>query len=234
MIDGAVLFKNLDNGAISMKRMMVKAQLAALIGGLAMGSVALADSYYEVTVTNLTKGITFTPAVVATTRKNDRFFQSGSAASEELETIAESGNGAPLAASLDAYDVQGLGFIGPGGSDTAFVKTKGGYKSVSLASMLIPTNDTFLALNGVEGPRGNKTINISVVAYDAGTELNDELCASLPGPGCGGDPGPVSDNGEGYIYISNGIRGVGDLNADELDFNNPVARITITRLGDDD
>jgi len=55
------------------------------------------------------------------------------------------------------------------------------------------------------------------------------LCINLPGPGCGGDPGPASDNGEGYIYVSNGIRGNGDLDADQLDFNNPVAKITITR-----
>jgi hypothetical protein len=104
---------------------------------------------------------------------------------------------------------------------------------VTIASMLIPTNDTFFAVNGIDGPRGNKTLSLTAIAYDAGTELNDELCISLPGPGCGGDPGPVSDNGEGYIYVSNGVRGVGDIDADARDFNNPVARITITRLGSD-
>ena len=60
--------------------------------------------------------------------------------------------------------------------------------------------------------------------------MNDELCISLPGPGCGSDPGPVSANGEGYVYISNGIRGVGDLDADALDFNNPVALIEVKLL----
>ena len=94
---------------------------------------------------------------------------------------------------------------------------------------MIPTNDTFIALNGVNVPWGYRRITKYVTAYDAGSELNDELCASLPGPGCGGDPGPDSDNGEGYIYVSNGIRGVGDLDADLRDFNNPVARITIRR-----
>ena len=192
-----------------------------------------ADAHYEVTVTNITKGLTFTPTMVASTRNGDRFFAAGHGASMALETIAETGISAPLAASLDAYDVASLGFIGPGGSDTVVVATSGAYQSVSIASMLIPTNDTFFALNGAKGPSGNKTISFSVVAYDAGTELNDELCVNLPGPGCGGDPGPVSNNGEGYIYISNGIRGVGDLDADLLDFNNPVARITITRISDD-
>ena len=74
-------------------------------------------------------------------------------------------------------------------------------------------------------------VTITVRAYDSGTEINDELCASLPGPGCGPDAGPVSD-GEGYVYPSPGIRGVGDLDADALDWNNPVARITIRRVRD--
>jgi hypothetical protein len=100
--------------------------------------------------------------------------------------------------------------------------------------MLIPSNDTFFAANSLKGARGNKTISFTLPAWDAGTELNDELCISLPGPGCDEDPGPVSDNGEGYVYISNGIRGVGDLDADALDWHNPVALVTITRLGDDE
>jgi len=202
----------------------------SMLAGALFSVTAMADSYYDVTVTNITKGLTFTPATVATTRKGDTFFKAGYPASPGLETIAETGNPMTLNASFDAYDVASLGFIGPGESDSTVVATKGAYQGISIASMLIPTNDTFFAVNGIDGPRGNKTMTVSVPAYDAGTELNDELCVSLPGPGCGGDPGPASMNGEGYVYISGGIRGVGDLDADALDFNNPVARITITRL----
>ena len=209
--------------------------LAALavsaLSGMLFTANASADAYYEVTVYNITKGLTFTPALVASTKKGDRFFASGYPASAGLETLAESGNPGPLAASLDSYDSAMLGFIGPGGHDTTVVATKGAFTGVSIASMAIPTNDTFWAVNGVDGPRGNKTISMTVVAYDSGTEINDELCISLPGPGCGGDPGPASA-GEGYVYVSNGIRGVGDLDADLLDWRNPVARITITRFED--
>ena len=203
---------------------------ASILGSLVFSTSALADSFYEVTVTNLTKGVTFTPAMVATTMSGEKFFTPGAAASLELETIAESGNSAPLAASLDSYDSVSLGFIGPGESGSVVVASRGRYGAISLASMVIPTNDTFFALNGINLPRGNRTLTVDVVAWDAGSELNDELCANLPGPTCGGDPGPVSNNGEGFIYISNGIRGVGDLDADQMDFNNPVARITINRL----
>jgi hypothetical protein len=99
--------------------------------------------------------------------------------------------------------------------------------------MAIPSNDVFIALNSVPGPRGNKELTFNLPAYDAGTEINDELCASLPGPTCDEDAGPPSD-GEGAVYISNGIRGVGDLAADDFDWRNPVARVVVRRVTGED
>lgn len=207
---------------------------ALILGSVLLSATAAADSYYEVTVTNVTKSMTFTPIMVATTRKGEQFFRPGDSASEALEAMAETGNLGPLQDSLDAHDISNssfLPFLGPGESVTQVVASSGPYRNISVAAMLIPSNDTFFAVNGVAGPKGKKTITVNAAAYDAGTELNDELCVSLPGPGCNADPGPVSVNGEGYVYVSNGIRGVGDLDADALDFNNPVALITITRTG---
>ena len=114
------------------------------------------------------------------------------------------------------------------------METKGPYKYVSIAAMVVPTNDVFFAVNGIAGPKGKKTSTVTSPAYDAGTELNDELCISLPGPGCGPDPGDPSNNGEGYVYISPGILGVGDLDADALAWNDPIAIIQITRVKDHD
>lgn len=212
--------------------MSLRALLA--LGSVLLSGVATADGYFEVTVTNVTKGMTFTPIMVATTRNGDRFFELGAQASDEVETMAETGDLGPLQASLNAHDISNssfLPFLAPGESVTQLVAARGRYRGISIAAMLIPTNDTFFAVNGIPGPRGNKSVTLYVPAYDAGTELNDELCVSLPGPGCNGDPGPVSTNGEGYVYVSNGIRGIGDLDADLLDFNNPVAQITIRRFG---
>ncbi len=217
-----------------MKQSYLRASLIALLGSLLFGT-AVAETYYEVTVTNITKGMTFTPIMVATTRNGDRILSLGEMASDAVEAMAETGNLAPLQDSLDALDISNssfLPFLAPGESVTQLVQTSGRYRGITIAAMLIPSNDTFFAVNGVPGPRGkNRTMTFTVPAYDAGTELNDELCVSLPGPGCNGDPGPVSSNGEGYVYVSNGIRGVGDLDADLLDFNNPVAQVSITRLG---
>ena len=71
--------------------------------------------------------------------------------------------------------------------------------------MLIPTNDAFVALNGVSLPRANRsTVVHMAVAYDAGSESNDEVCANIPGPVCGGD-GSSDGDGEGYVHVHSGI-----------------------------
>lgn len=213
--------------------------MTAVVANALWGANASASGYYEVTVTNITKGMTFTPIMIATTRNGDQFFRLGEPAGAAVEAMAETGNVGPLQDSLDALDISNSGFLpflAPGESVTQLVATNGRYRSVSIAAMLVPSNDTFFAVNGVRGPWGKKTLTFTVPGYDAGTELNDELCASLPGPGCGPDPGPASANGEGFVYISHGIRGIADLDADQLDFNNPVALISIKRVGrsDDD
>ena len=77
-----------------------------------------------------------------------------------------------------------------------------------------------------------------VPAYDAGTEYNDQDCANIPGPRCGGagfDPVPAEGD-EGYVHISNGFH---ELDAEPIveilgphvyDWRNPVAVITVTRV----
>jgi hypothetical protein len=47
---------------------------------------------------------------------------------------------------------------------------------LSLAAMLIPTNDAFVALNAVSLPfPGGSLARHTALAHDAGTEVNDEL-----------------------------------------------------------
>ncbi len=68
-------------------------------------------------------------------------------------------------------------------------------------------------------------------------ELNDELCANIPGPpgicgGVGPSPGENNDGDEGYVHIHRGMHGIGDpkLTADVYDWRNPVAKITVIRV----
>ena len=211
---------------------------SAICGSLLLSSAAIAggQKMYEVTITNVTKGEIFTPILVATTHRGYKLFNQGSPASTDLEIIAESGNNVPLADSLisgghalDTASAQG-GLL-PGASLTLTVKMSEKYSYITVASMLVPSNDAFFAVNGIHGPKNKKTLTISSPAYDAGTEVNDELCANIPGPGfiCKGE-GYNAASGEGYVYTHPGIQGNGDLVKADHDFRNPVAIITVKRI----
>ena len=82
-----------------------------------------------------------------------------------------------------------------------------------------------MALNGVELERGDV---IRGVVYDAGTEENNESCASIPGPACPEGSGNVeSGNGEGFVHVHRGIQGIGDLNAEDTSWLNPMIQISV-------
>ncbi len=196
---------------------------------------------FEVKVTNLTRGQQFTPILVASHRVGVRLFSLGDPASSQLAILAEEGNTAPLAALLLANpsvrDVKaGSGLTDPGKTTTLTVDAPGAFDHVSVAAMLIPTNDAFFAINGVEGPRGNRELTLFSPAYDSGSERNDELCASIPGPlfmECNNGPGgglAPSGGEEGFVHIHAGIHGIGNFMPARRDWRNPVARINIRRI----
>lgn len=214
--------------------------LAACGAMLAMASAAAADdqnhpAFFEVTVTNATAAQSFTPILVATHASDSVLFRLGEPASAELAVLAEGGDTAPLAAALaqndQVHDVQSTsGLLAPGESSTIRVATRGRFDRVSVAAMLIPTNDSFLALNGMQGPKGRHSVTVSVPAYDAGSEPNDNRCVSIPGPVCGGEGTSPNAGGEGFVHISRGIHANGDLDPAIYDWRNPVARITVRRV----
>lgn len=189
------------------------------------------DKMYAVTITNITPGQTFTPILVTSHKKGMPIFKLGSPASDELVAIAESGNTAPLQMKLEssgmAYDsASSGGLLGPGESVTVNVRVNGNFEYISLAGMLLPTNDGFIAVNGVKAKKFKK---MRIPVYDAGSEMNDELCANIPGPHCGGSALSPED-GEGYVHIHSGIHGQGDLMASKYDWRNPAAMVIIKRM----
>ncbi len=215
-------------------------------------SLSLADNLrrYEISITNITKGQTFTPQLVVTHKASVRLFTLGESASLSLEMLAEGGDTAPLTSDLESLsnkigEVTTIaGLLGPGETINGEISAKRRQRYLSFAAMLIPTNDTFVALNGVLLPnRGSKSY--TALAYDAGTETNDQNCANIPGPRCivegvqgeGHSPGP-NDGDEGFVYVSNGFHELGtdDGNGNEIlrpvvyDWRNPIARVTVKRL----
>lgn len=220
-------------------------KLAYLLIGLMFSAIVYANdtARYEVTITNITRGQQFTPFLLVAHRPAVRLFKLGQPATAELATLAEEGDVAPLKAVLDANPsvaatVAGSGLTDPGKSVTFTIRTRDGFDRLSIAAMLIPTNDAFVAVNGFDldsvdhAPR--RRVTLFPVAYDAGSERNDELCASIPGPKfveCNGPGGGEKvGNGEGFVHIHNGIHGVGDLDRAPRTWLNPVAEITVRRV----
>ncbi len=216
---------------------MTKRSLLSI--GLAMvGTVAAAQqaAEYEVTITNLTPGQTFTPQLLVTHPPDIRLFRLGEPASDELEILAEGGDTQPLSEAVAgvATEVKTVdGLLGPGESVSMTITGIPGSDLLSVAAMLIPTNDTFVALNGLRLPE-NGGIGRSLPAFDAGTEVNDQSCQHIPGPRCGGE-GFSDETGEGFVHIGNGFHSIGDhdddgfevLGPQEYDWRNFVARITV-------
>lgn len=189
------------------------------------------STHHEITVTNVTQGQSFTPILAVSHEDGVSMFSAGSPASPELAALAEGGDTTPLAAALetgggvrDVATTEGL--LGPGESTSLMLRSSRRAGYVSLAAMLIPTNDAFVALNGVKLPRSGVT-TYRVGAYDAGTEPNTEDCAEIPGPVCGGEGGSPGAGGEGFVHVHNGIHGIADLSASVYDWRNPVAIVRI-------
>lgn len=209
--------------------------LALSLGLTGFSSYALAsdDGHYKITITNLTRGSLFTPALAVSHDKGLKVFIAGEPASDALAQLAEGGNTQPVEDALfatgKAHASANSGPVLPGHSVTLMVAMDDDAKRISVVSMVLPTNDGFIALNGVKGPKKGKTKTYYVPAYDAGSEVNDEHCVNIPGPHCGGE-GYNAAGGEGYVHIHAGIHGGGDLVAAEYDWRNPVARIVIEHV----
>jgi len=216
------------------RRMFITILLILTISLVGVDSFAEGrKAHYELTITNITKGLLFTPILLLTHKNGVKLFTPGSPASQALEELAEGGNTVPLTSMMSMNPKVGsimtIGALGPGETIIAEIPGERGFNYVSLASMLLPTNDGFIALNGVRAPLGNKTVMYLVPGYDAGTEINDELCANIPGPHCGGEAVSEED-GEGYVHIHSGIHDIGDLSPADYDWRNPVARVVIKRI----
>ncbi len=115
---------------------------------------------YEVTITNLTRGQTFTPILVASHQAGVSLFTLGQAASVPLEQLAEAGDTGPLTTLLsgmpEVLEVTDSGAaLTPGHSTTLRVATHAQFDHLSVASMLVPTNEGFFGFNGVVGPNGH-------------------------------------------------------------------------------
>ncbi len=113
----------------------------------------------------------------------------------------------------------------PGSSVTLTVDVDRHFRRLSLAGMLVTTNDAFVAVRSAGIPWGWR--QLEAAAYDAGSEANSEACDFIPGPPCGNGGVRDTADAEGFVHIHSGIHGSGDLLPSRDDWRNPVAKITM-------
>lgn len=189
---------------------------------------------YKVTVTNLTRGQPLAPIMATSHQEGLSFFKLGDSPSDELAMLAEAGNGKPMAAKLlttpgfiDAQVSTG-GLTFPGKSTSLMLTAMKDKDHVSVGSMLGATNDAFFAISDMPLPKDKSAMTYYAVAYDAGSESNDELRSTVAG--LGGEGYSPNDFGEGFVHVHSGIHGIGDADPAVLDWRNPVAKIVIERM----
>ncbi|MGH2723501.1 MAG: spondin domain-containing protein [Actinomycetota bacterium] len=240
------------------RRVAILSLIAALcIVALAPVPAAGANGrLYRVTIVNRTHGQPLSPPVVAIHRKGFSLFEVGSAASFGLKEIAENGNNGPM---LQALASTPAVFKAKQGGDEPLVPegTPGSAtfddrvtfkisaprsaKFASFATMLVCTNDGFTGASRFRLPAeiGDRTV-VRTAGYDAGTEINTEDFADMVPP-CqeligvsSGEPGtgtsdPALAEG-GVITHHPGIEGIADLVPSVHGWNDPAARISVTRI----
>ncbi|MDB2373246.1 spondin domain-containing protein [Psychrosphaera haliotis] len=192
---------------------------------------------YDVTVTNLTYSQPFSPLSVVL-HNDGALWSIGEPASVALEKLAESGDNSELfALSYITVSAAGSGILMPGTSETVSISIEDTTESLlSLATMLVNTNDGFTGLNSISlsDLMVGDSWSAMTGVYDAGTEANSEMAGTIPGPADGGagyesarDDSDMVSMHRGIVSMDDGLMSSVLTHAHK--FDQPTAKITITR-----
>ncbi|MCA0361311.1 MAG: spondin domain-containing protein [Armatimonadetes bacterium] len=178
-------------------------------------------------------------------------FNTGSAASAGLERIAEDGNAAVLGGEFMASGagtvggvLNGIGPIGPGATTQRIVtidESAASSRYFSWASMVIPSNDAFVANDNARAHRlfneagnfvGMDFVVLGSQVLDAGTEVNDEIPMNTAflgqmSPNTGTPEGGVVHFHPGFMAGGNILGNSMFSNADFTASNYQLARISV-------
>lgn len=192
---------------------------------------------YEITVTNMTNGQPFSPVAVVLHQEGN-LWTLGESASVELETMAEGGdNSGLLDLPVAMASASGAAPIGPGSNETISVSIEDVTDAkLSVATMLVNTNDAFTGLNAWDLGQleVGESYSTTTRAYDSGTEANSEAMGTIPGPADGGAGFAAERDDVDFVGAHSGVVSADDgLSASVLNvqhkFDNPVMRIRVTR-----
>jgi len=193
---------------------------------------------YEVSVTNLTHAQPMSPVAVVL-HNEGQLWQLGQSASSGLEMLAESGDNAAVLADAIAIASQGgAGILASGMQETITVSiTDNMPMMLSLATMLVNTNDAFTGINAMEISDliVGESISMKTGSYDAGTERNSESMMTIPGPAGGGEGFNEMRDDVDFVAMHPGVVSQDDgLTQSALTqahrFDNPTLMVMITRV----
>ena len=228
-----------------------------LVLALSLGVVYAADSHdtatYRVTIVNLSHGQPLSPPVAATHGRRISMFNLRRQASPELEALAEDGDQIPLYDLLgglpkvtEAVDVamplMPYGQVFGDFTDTVTfdISAKPGDR-LSLATMLICSNDGFTGLSSVRLPWRVQRV-YTLRGYDAGTENNTQMsqdivdpCSALGPVSLEGDPNgneniAVNTDPAHRITLHRGVVNEGDLSVNDHGWLGPVGVVIVKRI----
>lgn len=191
---------------------------------------------YSITITNATSHHVITPPLIVIHNRDFKLFEVTGIASEGLAKLAETGGNTDL--SNEVYGAEGVIDV-IAGTEAIVYGNKRTYEFsapkkavVSFVGMLATTNDAFAGVSSVSLPK--RSVTYMAATYDAGSEVNNENCAYIPGPPCASESGNLraTEGAEGFITIHNGIQGGSDLNQAHLDWRGATAIVTINRIDD--
>ena len=200
---------------------------------------------FEITLTNLTMGEAgmggqvLSHPIFVTHAAGIDLAPVGEAASEALVLLAENGDVSGLVALATAAGANSMvaeGVVPPGGSVTVTVTADMVNSSLSVGSMLVSTNDAFIAATDValfDEDGAPVSASLELMAYDAGSEDNTEMASDIPGPlGLDEVADPAGSNErvptvDGIIAPHEGIQGGADV-GEAFAWEEPTAMLTIT------
>jgi len=242
----------MENRQMKLNSMFKKTVLSIVCAtGFASAQFASAQTL-DVKITNLTHGMFFTPLLVSAHDNTSHIFETGDVASTSLQAMAEGGDLTGLltdTVALGAANVENPagGLLAPSTSTMLTDFDTGANDHLSIVSMLLPTNDGFLGLDAWKIPEDAGTYTLYLNAYDAGTEVNDELVNGGGASGVLGIPVNPGANGgtagtgvttaetnqsvhihRGNVGDTDAMGGVSDVDSRIHRWLNPVAKVVVT------
>ena len=230
-----------------MKRLILAGLLALIAGALVIGPASGSGDddddgggtkLWRVTIQNLTPpgpgapgSQPLSPPLFVVHSSRADVWSVGEIASHGVAALAEDADNSVLESALPQVDgvksvVTGAGGPIPSGATrTYMVETSGRFSRLSVLTMLVNTNDGFTGLDSFRAHR--RGASLQTMAYDAGSERNNELTSHIPGPCCGNAFVRAPEGN--LIRMHEGITGRGDLDPAKYDWDEPAARITIER-----